>query len=625
MKRALADGGGDEYEEYVPVKVRKERQAAELLGNRRTSSAPAAETLAATTVGLVTPEAAAAAQAVHEKEKQELIPMMGGPRAGKSLLDQVAERKRRGLNADGSQISSSQKALEERIAREEAELLKQVSERKALMSVQELAHGVAYTESIRTSWRPPRYLAAQTDEKRKAVREELHIIAEGDDVPPPITSFREMKLPQPLLDAMSAKGIVRPSPIQIQGLPAALSGRDVIGIAFTGSGKTLVFTLPLLLFALEEELKMPLIEREGPVGLVLSPSRELATQTCDIMKDFSSKLAVGGFPTLRTLLAIGGINMAEQGELLQRGVHLCVATPGRLIDMLKRKRLNLAICRHLALDEADRMIDLGFEEDMRTIFSFFTQQRQTLLFSATMPEKIKTFARTALVRPVTVNVSRAGAANLDVVQEVEFCREEERLVRLTDVLLKTAPPAIIFGASAADCDLVNEYLILKSVESVSVHGGKDQEDRQDAIARFKDGRADVLVATDVAAKGLDFPNAIQQVINYDMPKEIEFYVHRIGRTGRAGRTGVATSFVTPKTDESFLLDLKQLLLESKQILPPFMERLSDPMADKVINGIKGCAYCQGLGHRIAACPKLRTDTSAAAPKKDSLKGGDGDW
>lgn len=270
------------------------------------------------------------------------------------------------------------------------------------------------------------------------------------------------------------------------------------------------------------------------------------------------------------------------------------------------------------LDEADRMVDLGFEEDIREIMSFFKGQRQMLMFSATMPMKIKSFAESALVDPVTVNVGRAGATNLDIIQEVEYVKEEAKLVYLLECLQKTPPPVLIFAENKKDVDAIHEFLLIKGVEAVAVHGSKDQEERSWAIDQFKAGQKDVLIATDVASKGLDF-EGIQHVINYDMPEEIENYVHRIGRTGRKGKTGIATTFINKNQSESILLDLKHLLREAKQRIPPVLQALEDPMEEllelEAASGTRGCAYCGGLGHRIADCPKLRTDTREQSRKQ----------
>ena len=324
-------------------------------------------------------------------------------------------------------------------------------------------------------------------------------------------------------------------------------------------------------------------------------------------------------------LLIGGEDKRTQlATHDERGIHGVVATPGRLRDFLKSRRLNFNICRYICLDEADRMLDLGFDEEVGEIMNFFVRQRQTLLFSATFPKKFQDFAKQTLVRPVVVNVGRAGAANLDVVQEVEYVKNEARIVYLLECLQKTAPPVCIFCERKGDVDDIHEYLLLKGVEAVSIHGGKDQLERNDAIRLFKDGLKDVLVSTDVAAKGLDFPD-IQHVINFDMPNEIENYVHRIGRTGRCGKTGVATTFINKNCEDSTLLDLKHLLKEAKQRVPPVLEILEDPAeALGQLNGVRGCAFCGGLGHRITECPKIdKNARRIAGGQKDAFKGGDG--
>ena len=411
-----------------------------------------------------------------------------------------------------------------------------------------------------------------------------------------------MKVPDCIIDHLKAKGIQAPTPIQMQGLPTAFSGRDMIGIAFTGSGKTLTFSLPLILFAVEAERRLPFEQGEGPVGLIVCPSRELARQTYDSITAMAEALEYGGYARIRTLLCIGGIHMSEQSHVLRRGVHIVVATPGRLQDVLEKKRLGLHSCTYLCLDEADRMMDMGFEDDVRNILSFFTRQRQTLLFSATMPKKILDFAAQSLFDPVIVNVGRAGAASLDVVQEVEYVSQESKMTQLLEALQKTAPRVIVFSDNKNEVDDIHEFLLRKGVEAVAIHGSKTQDEREYAIESFKSGKKDVMVASGIASKGLDFSN-IQHVINYTMPKDIEDYVHQIGRTGRSGKTGVATTFVNAQTPQSTMLDLKYLLLEAKQHVPSFFDALQDPLAGR--NAPRtGCAICGGLGHTVIHCPKL---------------------
>jgi ATP-dependent RNA helicase DDX41 len=227
---------------------------------------------------------------------------------------------------------------------------------------------------------------------------------------------------------------------------------------------------------------------------------------------------------------------------------------------------------------------IGFDEEVHSIINKFKRQKQTILFSATMPQKFQDFAKNTLIRPLLVNVGRAGAANLDVIQEVEYVKREAKIVYLLECLQKTAPPVVIFCERKGDVDEIHEYLLVKGVEAVSIHGGKDQEERNEAIKLYKEGKKDVLVATDIAAKGLDFPD-IQHVINFDMPGEIENYVHRIGRTGRCGKTGVATTFINKDVEESILLDLKHLLIEAKQRVPPVLQALDDPDEDLQVKRI----------------------------------------
>lgn len=267
-----------------------------------------------------------------------------------------------------------------------------------------------------------------------------------------------------------------------------------------------------------------------------------------------------------------------------------------------------------------------------------------------MPKKIQNFAKSALVKPVTVNVGRAGAASVNITQEVEYVKPESRIPHLLQSLQKTPPPVLIFAEKKSDVDAIHEYLLMKGVEAVSIHGSKEQEERTWAIDKFKSGEKDVLVATDVASKGLDFPD-IQHVINFDMPEDIENYVHRIGRTGRRGQTGFSTTFINRSIEEAILLDLKHLLIEAKQKVPEFLQNLGGEIPIDVDTGenflqifdkysffnlIKsfkiteeaGCTYCGGLGHRITNCPKLeaqQSKTASSLGRKEFLAKGSADW
>lgn len=598
-----------DYEDYVPIKQREAQTALR-------ASAVAAR------VGSQSLEAAARARALASADDTARAAAAADARARSTsepvtLLDQAAALRAR--FESGAEPAPAEKTVAEETAAAEAEVLTNLRQ-PALKAVKELADGKIYTDPMPSSWRPPAYLRSAPDSAHDAVREAHLIHAEGNNVPPPCVAFAEMKLPPPVLAELSARGIIQPTPIQMQGLPAALAGRDMIGVAFTGSGKTLVFTLPLVLRAWEMEKQLPFVSGEGPASLILSPSRELARQTFDIANAYVDRIAADRARgvKLRTLLAIGGVPLDR--DALRAGVHVVVATPGRLLDMLRKRKLNLDACKYIALDEADRLIDLGFEEDIRAIFDFFGAQRQTLMFSATMPAKIQQFASSALVQPVVVNVGRAGAASLNIDQHVEVVRGDARAVRLLDTLQKTAPPVLIFCENKADVDEIHEYLLMKAVQAASIHGGKDQEEREESMRAFRAGRKDVLVATDVAAKGLDFPN-IRHVINYDMPQDVQTYVHRIGRTGRGNMTGTSTTFVNMQDPPSLIADLIQLLIEANQKVPETLYEICPDGArgDEVDDGggKKECVYCGGLGHRVQNCPRLE------AEKMKAIVGGGG--
>ncbi|XP_064630234.1 probable ATP-dependent RNA helicase DDX41 [Lineus longissimus] len=604
------DSEPEDYVPYVPVKDRKKSKVQQLMQTLPSK---------ATTRLQLQEETNSSGMEELEQETAE-ADVTTGPYSHISLLDQHSELKKK---AEARKETAREKQL-----KEEEKILESVAEKTALMGVAELAKGIQYEDPIKTGWRPPRYILAMPESRHTKLRQKLQILVEGEELPPPLKSFKDMKFPRTIISAMKKKSILKPTPIQVQGIPAVLNGRDIIGIAYTGSGKTLVFVLPIVMFSLEQEKKMPFIQNEGPYGLIIGPSRELAKQTFEIVTFLAAALVADGFPEIRTALCIGGVPVKEQMDVIKRGVHIMVATPGRLMDMLAKKMVNLDVCRYLVLDEADRMIDMGFEEDVRTIFSYFKGQRQTLLFSATMPKKIQNFARSALVKPVTINVGRAGAASTNVTQEVEYVKQEAKVVAILECLQKTSPPVLVFAEKKQDVDAIHEYLLLKGVEAVAIHGGKDQEDRSRSVDQFRKGEKDVLVATDVASKGLDFSD-VQHVINYDMPDDIENYVHRIGRTGRRENMGTATTFINKGCEESILLDLKHLLIEAGQKVPLFLATLQSENEKYLdIGGEVGCLYCSGLGHRITDCPRLEAMQSKQAQnigRKDYLANNSADW
>lgn len=537
-----------------------------------------------------------------------------------SLLDQHAILKKK-----AEQMRESEK---ERLRREERKMLESVTTERALMAAAELAKGIRYDKPLKSSWRPARDARHRIESECEKIRTKHEIVVDGERIPAPCLTFEEMKLNRVIIKELKRREIKQPNAFQMQGLPVLLTGRDMIGIASTGSGKTLVFTLPLIMFCLEQEVAMPFRDNEGPYGLILCPSRDLAEQTFKDIRFFRDIIEGELNIRLNVCLCIGGVSRNDQRNSIKGGCHIMVATPGRLLDNLKSRLFNLDMCRYMCLDEADRMLD-NFEEELRTCFTYFKYQRQTVFFSATMPRKIQNFAVSAMVQPITVNVSgRAGAANKRIQQDVEYVKQDAKLFHLLSAIDKTGPPVMIFARRPQDVDAIHEYLLLKGLNVAAIHGQKHQDERSQAVDEFRDKKKDILVATDVASKGLDFKE-IKHVINFDMPADIEDYTHRIGRTGRRSEKGLATTFINKQVDETTLLDLKALLIEAGQKVPPFLSLLQSE-AERLldVDDEKGCAYCGGLGHRIGHCPKLaatQAKETQSIGKKDLLASGTADW
>ena len=346
-----------------------------------------------------------------------------------------------------------------------------------------------------------------------------------------------MGLPEKLVDRLKELGITEPTPIQSHAIPIALDGSDVMGLAQTGSGKTAAFGLPLVTQMLAiNSMPAPKSAR----GLVLAPTRELAKQISDTLTQLVQKTP------LKVALVVGGASINMQIKRLQRGTDLLVATPGRLIDLLDRRALSLADTSFLVLDEADQMLDLGFIHALRRIASVLPAQRQTMLFSATMPKQMNELAQSYLNNPKRVEVNPPGEAVDRIVQSVHFVAKSEKTSLLIELLDKHRDElALVFGRTKHGSEKLMKLLSAKGFVAGSIHGNKSQGQRDRAIAAFKAGEIKVLVATDVAARGLDIP-AVRHVYNYDLPNVPENYVHRIGRTARAGADGAAIAFCSPE-------------------------------------------------------------------------------
>lgn len=366
--------------------------------------------------------------------------------------------------------------------------------------------------------------------------------------------FDELQLIEPLLRAVRAEGYTQPTPIQIQAIPPVLAGRDLLGCAQTGSGKTAAFALPILqrLLGTAHHSRNQAEKLRHLRVLVLSPTRELASQIGESFETY------GKFTDIRQITIFGGVKQHSQVEKLRKGADVLVATPGRLLDLMGQGYIKLERLEVLVLDEADRMLDMGFIHDVRRVIAALPSQRQTLFFSATMPPEIRSLANSILNKPAYVAVTPSATTVETVEQSVYFVEETHKIDLLEELLHDPAMKRVlVFTRTKHGANKVVNKLAKVSVVAEPIHGNKSQSARERALANFKTGRTRVLVATDIAARGLDVED-ITHVINYNLPNESETYVHRIGRTARAGAPGIAYSFCN--TDErSYLVDIERLI------------------------------------------------------------------
>ncbi|XP_011168950.1 DEAD-box ATP-dependent RNA helicase 20 isoform X2 [Solenopsis invicta] len=403
------------------------------------------------------------------------------------------------------------------------------------------------------------------------------ITVKGNNTPFPVQAFEESNFPDYVMNEIKKQGFAEPTAIQAQGWPIALSGRDLVGIAQTGSGKTLAYILPAIVHINNQ----PRLSRgDGPIVLILAPTRELAQQIQTVARDFGSSSCI------RNTCIFGGSPKGPQARDLERGVEICIATPGRLIDFLEKGTTNLRRCTYLVLDEADRMLDMGFEPQIRKIIEQIRPDRQVLMWSATWPKEVQALAEDFLTDYIQINIgSLTLAANHNIRQIIEICQEHEKETKLSQLLREIGAERskmIIFVETKKKVDDITKTIKRDGWPAISIHGDKSQPERDYVLSEFRNGKTMILVATDVAARGLDVED-VKYVINFDYPNSSEDYIHRIGRTGRCQSAGTAYAYFTPNNARQ-AKELIAVLEEAGQAINPQLAEMANSVRNQYGKG-----------------------------------------
>ncbi|XP_044581293.1 probable ATP-dependent RNA helicase DDX46 isoform X1 [Cotesia glomerata] len=515
------------------------------------------------------PEVAEVVDPVDEEEIDPLDAYMAGVQEEVRKVSKVAPKS--GSNANGNSSNSSGVMIitgvaRKRVQKQKGELIEQnqdgleYSSEEETENLHETAAGIAnkqkrelpkvdHTTTEYLPFRKAFYvevpeISRMTPQEVELYKEELEgIKVKGKGCPKPMKSWVQCGITKKELDVLKKLGHEKPTPIQSQAIPAIMSGRDLIGIAKTGSGKTLAFLMPMIRHILDQP---PVADGEGPIALIMTPTRELCMQIGRDSKKFTKSLG------LRHVCVYGGTGISEQIAELKRGAEIIVCTPGRMIDMLAANSgrvTNLKRVSYVVLDEADRMFDMGFEPQVMKIMENVQPNRQTVLFSATFPRQMEALARRILQKPVEIQVGGRSVVCKEVEQHVVVLDEEQKFFKLLEILghYQNKGSVIVFVDKQEYADMLLKDLMKASYACMSLHGGIDQCDREATIMDFKAGRTKLLIATSVAARGLDVKQLVL-VVNYDCPNHYEDYIHRCGRTGRAGNKGFAYTFITPEQE-----------------------------------------------------------------------------
>ncbi|KAH9419817.1 putative ATP-dependent RNA helicase ddx46 [Dermatophagoides pteronyssinus] len=504
-------------------------------------------------------------QTVHANKRNDKVTVVVGVAKQKSTQKkgELIEQ-----NQDAMEYSSGDEISQNDELANAMDNLQAKVKQKKLMTISK--EDITYVKFRKNFYIEVPEITKMTDEEVNEYKTKMEgIKTKGKGCPRPIKSWAQCGTSKKVLEVLKRNNYEKPTPIQCQAIPAIMSGRDLIGIAKTGSGKTLAFLLPMFRHIMDQP---PLESGDGPISVIMTPTRELATQIYSECRKFAKPLG------LRVVAVYGGTPISEQIGDLKPGAEIVVCTPGRMIDMLAANNgrvTNLRRCTYVVLDEADRMFDMGFEPQVMRIIDGIRPDRQTVMFSATFPRIMEALARRILDKPIEVQVGGRSVVCKEVQQEVIVINEDDKFLKLLQILGKFSSEgsAIVFVDKQEHADMLLKELMHASYTCLALHGGIDQNDRDSTIADFKNGRVNVLVATSVAARGLDVKHCIV-VINYDCPNHYEDYVHRCGRTGRAGNNGYAYTFITPEQGR-YSNDLIKALTSSGNTIPESLQKLFD--------------------------------------------------
>ncbi|WVQ71573.1 pre-mRNA-processing ATP-dependent RNA helicase PRP5 [Cryptococcus sp. DSM 104548] len=554
-----------------------------------------------------------------DQEEEEEDPLDAFMKQNTKDVSSVNEKdaKRMGLRVaeDGSDDEEEGTKVVEKDKLAEAEaLLAQAAAKSRKKDLPPPDHSKIDYEPFRKAFYvPPVEVLEMDEEEAELMRLEMDgIKIRGTDAPKPVKNWGAFGLPQGCLDVIRHSGWEAPTSIQAQAIPAIMSGRDVIGIAKTGSGKTIAFVLPMIRHVRDQR---PVTGAEGPIAIIMSPTRELATQIYKECQPFAKVLG------LRVTCCVGGSSISEDIAAMKKGAEVVVCTPGRMIDLLTANNgrvVNVRRTTYMVMDEADRMFDMGFEPQVMKIINNVRPEAQKVLFSATFPKTMESLARKILIKPLEITVGGRSVVAPEIDQRVEVRESDTKFTRLLELLGEIGEEhkddeedfrTLIFVDRQESADDLFRELLQRGYVCASLHGGKEQVDRDEAIKNFKNGDVPIIVATSVAARGLDVKE-LKLVLNYDAPNHMEDYVHRAGRTGRAGNKGTCITFITPE-QERFSVDIVRALEASKAFVPEDLKKMSDGFLGKIKSGKAKAASTGYAGKGLERIERRREEKDRA--------------